>query len=90
MLIFTQFWSMTAVMTMKTTTMMMMMMMMMMVFSSPHPVTGNPCCSYPCQNEGVCMTMGHDSYICDCTNLDFYGDHCEHRKCRQLDCSGNL
>lgn len=39
---------------------------------------GNPCCSYPCQNHGICVTVGHDSYECDCTNLQFYGKHCEH------------
>ncbi|KAK7094706.1 prostaglandin G/H synthase 2-like [Littorina saxatilis] len=38
----------------------------------------NPCCSYPCQNDGMCMTTGHDTYMCDCSNMDFYGDHCEH------------
>nr|XP_011440168.2 prostaglandin G/H synthase 2 [Crassostrea gigas]XP_034302669.1 prostaglandin G/H synthase 2 [Crassostrea gigas]XP_034302670.1 prostaglandin G/H synthase 2 [Crassostrea gigas] len=36
----------------------------------------NPCCSYPCENNGVCMTQG-ENYYCDCANLDFYGKHCE-------------
>ncbi|XP_062622377.1 prostaglandin G/H synthase 2-like [Saccostrea cucullata] len=36
----------------------------------------NPCCSYPCENNGICMTRG-DNYYCDCTNLEFYGKHCE-------------
>lgn len=37
----------------------------------------NLCCSYPCQNRGVCLTIGYDKYICDCTNTDYYGQHCE-------------
>lgn len=37
----------------------------------------NLCCSYPCQHGGVCLTEGHDNYVCDCTNTDFYGRHCE-------------
>ncbi|KAK3088071.1 hypothetical protein FSP39_014318 [Pinctada imbricata] len=37
---------------------------------------GNPCCSYPCENGGVCMTKG-DNYYCDCTGLDFSGKNCE-------------
>nr|ALG96664.1 cyclooxygenase [Arabella sp. JCH-2014] len=37
----------------------------------------NPCCSFPCQNGGVCMTMGHDNYLCDCANTGYYGDYCE-------------
>ncbi|XP_050414504.1 prostaglandin G/H synthase 2 [Patella vulgata] len=39
---------------------------------------GNACCSYPCQNQGICNTKGFDSYTCDCTGLDYYGDNCEH------------
>ncbi|XP_071097198.1 prostaglandin G/H synthase 2-like [Haliotis cracherodii] len=38
----------------------------------------NPCCSFPCQNGGICMTTGHTSYTCDCTGLEYYGDSCEH------------
>ncbi|PVD22404.1 hypothetical protein C0Q70_18215 [Pomacea canaliculata] len=44
----------------------------------PVPATGNPCCSFPCQNNGVCLTTGPSTYICDCSNLEFYGDYCQH------------
>ena len=37
----------------------------------------NLCCSYPCQHDGVCLTEGHDNYVCDCANTGFYGRHCE-------------
>ncbi|CAG5125570.1 unnamed protein product, partial [Candidula unifasciata] len=38
----------------------------------------NPCCSYPCQNQGICLTGKEPgSYTCDCTHLEFYGRHCE-------------
>ncbi|XP_015251049.1 PREDICTED: prostaglandin G/H synthase 1-like isoform X1 [Cyprinodon variegatus] len=36
----------------------------------------NPCCYYPCQNRGVCVRFGTDSYDCDCTNTGFYGENC--------------
>ncbi|XP_056384025.1 prostaglandin G/H synthase 2 [Hyla sarda] len=36
----------------------------------------NPCCSNPCENRGVCMTVGHDRYECDCTRTGFYGENC--------------
>ncbi|XP_069498775.1 prostaglandin G/H synthase 2-like [Ambystoma mexicanum] len=36
----------------------------------------SPCCSHPCQNRGVCMTMGYDRYECDCTRTGFYGENC--------------
>ncbi|KAK3600354.1 hypothetical protein CHS0354_015951 [Potamilus streckersoni] len=39
--------------------------------------SANPCCSYPCQNRGVCLTKGYDNYICDCTGTEFYGKNCE-------------
>lgn len=47
-------------------------------FIAPALVSGghNPCCSYPCENNGVCMTQG-ENYYCDCANLEFYGKHCE-------------
>ena len=56
-------------------------MSVILCFYSVFTSTGynNPCCSYPCENNGVCMTKG-DSYSCDCANLDFYGKHCEIRK----------
>ncbi|XP_070252132.1 prostaglandin G/H synthase 2-like [Myotis yumanensis] len=36
----------------------------------------NPCCSNPCQNRGVCMSVGFDQYTCDCTRTGFYGENC--------------
>uniref|UniRef100_A0A8D0C7F8 Prostaglandin G/H synthase 2 n=1 Tax=Salvator merianae TaxID=96440 RepID=A0A8D0C7F8_SALMN len=36
----------------------------------------NPCCSNPCQNRGICMTIGFDRYECDCTRTGFYGENC--------------
>ncbi|KAK1329311.1 hypothetical protein QTO34_011492 [Cnephaeus nilssonii] len=36
----------------------------------------NPCCSNPCQNQGVCMSVGFDQYTCDCTRTGFYGENC--------------
>ncbi|XP_008070969.1 prostaglandin G/H synthase 2 [Carlito syrichta] len=36
----------------------------------------NPCCSHPCQNQGVCMSVGFDQYKCDCTRTGFYGENC--------------
>lgn len=38
---------------------------------------GNACCSYPCLNGGICMTTGHDKYMCDCTDLNYYGSQCQ-------------
>ena len=39
----------------------------------------NPCCSFPCQNDGVCVADG-DSYSCDCTRTGYYGVNCETRE----------
>ncbi|XP_041095637.1 prostaglandin G/H synthase 1-like isoform X2 [Polyodon spathula] len=36
----------------------------------------NPCCSYPCQNRGVCVRFGLDQYECDCTRTGYYGVNC--------------
>ncbi|XP_078498679.1 prostaglandin G/H synthase 2 isoform X1 [Lissotriton helveticus] len=36
----------------------------------------NPCCSHPCQNRGVCMTVGYDRYECDCTRTGYSGENC--------------
>ena len=50
---------------------------------SSHPtlyVSGNPCCSEPCENRGVCTAMGTDKYECDCTRTGFYGPNCTTRK----------
>ncbi|KAK6979623.1 prostaglandin G/H synthase 2 [Biomphalaria glabrata] len=38
----------------------------------------NGCCSFPCQNKGICLTgKTPGSYTCDCSNIDFYGKNCE-------------
>uniref|UniRef100_A0AAY5KTP3 EGF-like domain-containing protein n=1 Tax=Esox lucius TaxID=8010 RepID=A0AAY5KTP3_ESOLU len=37
---------------------------------------GNPCCSQPCQNRGVCTAIDGNSYECDCTRTGFYGHNC--------------
>ncbi|CAL1594456.1 unnamed protein product [Knipowitschia caucasica] len=37
---------------------------------------GNPCCSQPCQNRGVCVELASDTYECDCTRTGFYGQNC--------------
>lgn len=29
-------------------------------------VLSDPCSSFPCQNEGCCITLGGDSYKCIC------------------------
>lgn len=42
--------------------------------------TGNPCCSEPCQNRGVCTPIGKDSYECDCTLTGYAGPNCTTRK----------
>ena len=38
----------------------------------------DPCCSFPCQNRGVCSpTKDYTSYTCDCGTLPYYGKNCE-------------
>ncbi|XP_023660355.1 prostaglandin G/H synthase 2-like isoform X1 [Paramormyrops kingsleyae] len=37
---------------------------------------GDACCSQPCQNRGVCTSMGEDGYECDCTRTGYYGENC--------------
>ncbi|KPP63665.1 prostaglandin G/H synthase 2-like [Scleropages formosus] len=37
---------------------------------------GDPCCSQPCQNRGVCTSGGGDQYECDCTRTGYYGQNC--------------
>nr|ALG96656.1 cyclooxygenase [Macellomenia sp. JCH-2014] len=57
---------------------------MMSVAVTADPGQGNkqqhyhPCCSFPCQNDGVCMSRGFTDYECDCTNTPFYGRNCQH------------
>ncbi|XP_075842153.1 prostaglandin G/H synthase 1 isoform X1 [Microtus pennsylvanicus] len=36
----------------------------------------NPCCYYPCQNQGVCVRFGLDRYQCDCTQTGYSGPNC--------------
>ncbi|NWU61951.1 PGH1 synthase, partial [Pterocles burchelli] len=38
--------------------------------------TVNPCCSYPCQHQGVCVRVGAGGYECDCTRTGYFGDNC--------------
>lgn len=37
----------------------------------------DPCCGYPCLNQGVCMSWPDKSYSCDCTGTGYYGTHCQ-------------
>ncbi|TNN30898.1 Prostaglandin G/H synthase 2 [Liparis tanakae] len=37
---------------------------------------GNPCCSVPCQNRGVCTAFGPQNYECDCTRTGYHGHNC--------------
>ncbi|CAK8696015.1 unnamed protein product [Clavelina lepadiformis] len=37
----------------------------------------NPCCSFPCQHNSVCMALASNSYECDCTTTGYYGANCE-------------
>ncbi|CAC5373048.1 PTGS2 [Mytilus coruscus] len=46
---------------------------------------GNLCCSYPCQNNGVCLTRGFNEYECDCTGTDFYGKKCDTLRSHLID-----
>lgn len=42
--------------------------------------TVNPCCYYPCQNQGVCVRFGLDRYQCDCTQTGYSGPNCTIRE----------
>uniref|UniRef100_A0A8D2MW09 Prostaglandin G/H synthase 1 n=1 Tax=Zonotrichia albicollis TaxID=44394 RepID=A0A8D2MW09_ZONAL len=39
-------------------------------------VSVNPCCYFPCQNQGVCVRVGLGGYECDCTRTGYYGPNC--------------
>uniref|UniRef100_A0A8D2MYC4 Prostaglandin G/H synthase 1 n=1 Tax=Zonotrichia albicollis TaxID=44394 RepID=A0A8D2MYC4_ZONAL len=39
-------------------------------------VSLNPCCYFPCQNQGVCVRVGLGGYECDCTRTGYYGPNC--------------
>ncbi|NWH31242.1 PGH1 synthase, partial [Chloropsis hardwickii] len=36
----------------------------------------NPCCYFPCQNQGVCVRVGLRGYECDCTRTGYTGVNC--------------
>ncbi|NXA49871.1 PGH1 synthase, partial [Nothocercus julius] len=36
----------------------------------------NPCCAYPCQHQGVCVSVGLGGYECDCTRTGYSGPNC--------------
>ncbi|KAF2356542.1 hypothetical protein FHG87_012701 [Trinorchestia longiramus] len=36
----------------------------------------DPCCEFPCQHQGVCLSLSDKSYVCDCTNTGHYGINC--------------
>lgn len=53
-----------------------------MVMSFPLSLPAvNPCCYFPCQNQGVCVRVGLRGYECDCTRTGYYGVNCTSRKC---------
>ncbi|XP_047475523.1 prostaglandin G/H synthase 2-like [Penaeus chinensis] len=37
----------------------------------------DPCCAYPCENQGICMSKPDRNYTCDCTGTGHYGTNCE-------------
>ncbi|XP_060744604.1 prostaglandin G/H synthase 2a [Tachysurus vachellii] len=47
-----------------------------LIFCCGGGVTVDPCCSQPCQNQGVCVSKGFDAYECDCTRTGYYGENC--------------
>lgn len=51
-----------------------------MVFDVCFSPAVNPCCYYPCQNQGVCVRYGLDSYQCDCTRTGYSGPNCTTRE----------
>ncbi|CAL9682165.1 unnamed protein product [Knipowitschia caucasica] len=36
----------------------------------------NPCCYFPCQNQGVCVRYAEETYECDCVGTGFHGENC--------------
>ncbi|XP_067893489.1 prostaglandin G/H synthase 2-like [Heterodontus francisci] len=52
------------------------MLLLLLAGILPLNQAANPCCSNPCQNRGVCTTVGFDGYECDCTRTGFYGENC--------------
>lgn len=54
----------------------------MLIFSlaaitSANETNFDQCCSFPCQNGGVCMSKGSTDFTCDCTGLEYYGKTCD-------------
>jgi len=43
---------------------------------TPAVIDYDPCCAYPCHNQGICMSMANRTYSCDCTGTGFYGNDC--------------
>lgn len=60
------------------------MMMFLSLSVSLFPPAVNPCCYFPCQNQGVCVRVGLRGYECDCTRTGYYGVNCTSRKCLSL------
>lgn len=47
----------------------------------------DPCCAYPCENQGICMSKPDRNYTCDCTGTGYYGTNCEIRKLNGTSCN---
>lgn len=43
----------------------------------PKQTDSDSCCSFPCQNGGICLRDGLNDYNCDCSGLSYYGKNCE-------------
>lgn len=41
--------------------------------------TFDGCCSFPCQNQGVCVSENDGTFWCDCTGTGYGGEHCQVR-----------
>ncbi|XP_036370478.1 prostaglandin G/H synthase 1-like [Octopus sinensis] len=56
-----------------------LLMMMTIPLIFPAYVKANTaCCSFPCQNNGICSPTGRNGYICNCQNSGYYGTNCEY------------
>ena len=40
----------------------------------------DPCCGYPCENGGICVSEYIGAYSCDCTRTGYHGINCSNRK----------
>ncbi|KAL7647573.1 UNVERIFIED_CONTAM: hypothetical protein RMT77_001173 [Armadillidium vulgare] len=43
---------------------------------SSEPKEYNPCCDFPCENDGVCVNLANNTYYCDCTGTNYHGLNC--------------